>query len=63
MFIYIVFLPFVDPLAASEQDIDHGIRRAESCDSVESDSSLLDVHPVSSGIGQIELALEYDKLV
>ncbi|CAG5130780.1 unnamed protein product, partial [Candidula unifasciata] len=36
---------------ASDLDLGHGIRRAESCESVASDSS----------IGQIEFALQYDK--
>nr|KAG5704862.1 hypothetical protein BaRGS_001333 [Batillaria attramentaria] len=46
---------------ASDLDFGHGIRRAESCDSVASDSSVLDLQPDMPRIGQIELSLEYDK--
>lgn len=48
-------------LAASDMDLGHGIRRAESCDSVASDSSVLDMQPDMPKIGQLEFALEYDK--
>ncbi|XP_076445564.1 synaptotagmin-12-like [Babylonia areolata] len=44
-------------------DFGHGIRRAESCDSVASDSSVLDLQPDMPRIGQVELALEYDREV
>ena len=47
--------------AASDLDFGHGIRRAESCDSVASDSSVLDLQPDMPQIGQVELALEYDR--
>ncbi|ESO85028.1 synaptotagmin 12 [Lottia gigantea] len=40
-----------------------GIRRAESCDSVVSDSSVLEMQPDMPRIGQLEFALEYDKEV
>ncbi|CAL1535390.1 unnamed protein product [Lymnaea stagnalis] len=48
---------------ASDLDLGHGIRRAESCDSVASDSSVLDMQPDMPKIGQLEFALEYDKEV
>ncbi|XP_076466930.1 synaptotagmin-12-like [Babylonia areolata] len=48
---------------ASDLDFGHGIRRAESCDSVASDSSVLDLQPEMPKIGQVELALEYDREV
>ncbi|XP_059172162.1 synaptotagmin-12-like isoform X2 [Physella acuta] len=48
---------------ASDMDLGHGIRRAESCDSVASDSSVLDMQPDMPKIGQLEFALEYDKEV
>lgn len=37
------------------------IRRAESCDSVASDSSVLEMQPDMPKIGQLEFALEYDR--
>ncbi|BFZ09570.1 hypothetical protein BsWGS_12609 [Bradybaena similaris] len=46
---------------ASDLDLGQGIRRAESCDSVASDSSVLDMQPDMPKIGQIEFALEYDR--
>lgn len=39
------------------------IRRAESCDSVASDSSVLEMQPDMPKIGQLEFALEYDRYV
>ncbi|KAJ8314457.1 hypothetical protein KUTeg_006607 [Tegillarca granosa] len=48
---------------ASETEITHGIRRAESCDSVASDSSVLEMQPDMPKIGQLEFALEYDREV
>lgn len=35
--------------------------RAESCDSVASDSSVLEMQPDMPKIGQLEFALEYDR--
>ncbi|BFZ25233.1 hypothetical protein BsWGS_28272 [Bradybaena similaris] len=46
---------------ASDLDLGHGIRRAESCDSVASDSSVLEMQPDIAKIGQIEVALQYDR--
>ncbi|XP_041354683.1 synaptotagmin-12-like [Gigantopelta aegis] len=48
---------------ASELEYSHGIRRAESCDSVASDSSVLEMQPDMPKIGQLEFALEYDREV
>lgn len=48
-------------LAASDAEFSHGIRRAESCDSVASDSSVLEMQPDMPKIGQVEFALEYDR--
>ncbi|RUS71678.1 hypothetical protein EGW08_020567 [Elysia chlorotica] len=48
---------------ASDLDLGHGIRRAESCESVASDSSVLDMQPDMPRIGQIEFSLEYDREV
>ncbi|XP_033741211.1 synaptotagmin-12-like [Pecten maximus] len=48
---------------ASEVEIPHTIRRAESCDSVASDSSVLEMQPDMPKIGQLEFALEYDREV
>ncbi|KAK6168856.1 hypothetical protein SNE40_020028 [Patella caerulea] len=48
---------------ASELEYCHGIRRAESCESVASDSSVLEMQPDMPQIGQLELALEYDREV
>ena len=46
---------------ASDVEFGGGIRRAESCDSVASDSSVLDMQPDMPRIGQLEFALEYDR--
>jgi len=46
---------------ASESEFSHGIKRAESCDSVASDSSVLEMLPDMPKIGQLEFALEYDR--
>ena len=48
-------------VVASDAEFSHGIRRAESCDSVASDSSVLDMQPDMPKIGQVEFALEYDR--
>ncbi|KAL5009668.1 hypothetical protein ScPMuIL_011973 [Solemya velum] len=48
---------------ASELEFGQGIRRAESCDSVASDSSVLEMQPDMPKIGQLEFALEYDREV
>ncbi|XP_046338642.1 synaptotagmin-12-like [Haliotis rufescens] len=48
----------------SDLDFTHaGIRRAESCESVASDSSVLEMQPDMPKIGQLEFALEYDREV
>ncbi|KAL3881959.1 hypothetical protein ACJMK2_028341 [Sinanodonta woodiana] len=47
---------------ASDLDFGQGIRRAESCDSVASDSSVLEMQPDMPKIGQLEFALEYDRI-
>lgn len=52
---------FFNSVSASETEITHGIRRAESCDSVASDSSVLEMQPDMPKIGQLEFALEYDR--
>lgn len=49
--------------SASDAEFSHGIKRAESCDSVASDSSVLEMQPDMPKIGQLEFALEYDRLV
>ncbi|XP_062611435.1 LOW QUALITY PROTEIN: synaptotagmin-12-like [Saccostrea cucullata] len=48
---------------ASEAEMPPAIRRAESCDSVASDSSVLEMKPDMPKIGQLEFALEYDREV
>lgn len=48
---------------ASEAEMPPAIRRAESCDSVASDSSVLEMQPDMPKIGQLEFALEYDREV
>ncbi|KAK3576052.1 hypothetical protein CHS0354_036331 [Potamilus streckersoni] len=48
---------------ASDLEFGQGIRRAESCDSVASDSSVLEMQPDMPKIGQLEFALEYDREV
>ena len=48
-------------ITASDVEFGGGIRRAESCDSVASDSSVLDMQPDMPKIGQLEFALEYDR--
>ncbi|KAI0208750.1 hypothetical protein LSAT2_006546 [Lamellibrachia satsuma] len=40
-----------------------GLQRAMSCDSMASDSSILDVEPEAPKIGQLEFGLEYDREV
>ena len=47
----------------SDTEYGHGIRRAESCDSVASDSSVLEMQPDMPKIGQLEFALEYDRYI
>ncbi|GAB1607817.1 synaptotagmin-12-like [Argonauta hians] len=47
----------------SEFELSHGIKRAESCESVASDCSVFDMQPEMPKIGQLEFALEYDKEV
>lgn len=47
----------------SEVEIPQGLRRAESCESVASDSSVLEMQPDMPKIGQMEFALEYDREV
>ena len=57
------------PLSASEIEIlpvDGGhqrLQRAMSCDSVSSDSSILELEPEIPKIGQLEFGLEYDRFV
>lgn len=46
---------------ASEAEMPPAIRRAESCESVASDSSVLEMQPDMPKIGQLEFALEYDR--
>ncbi|WAR08472.1 SYT12-like protein [Mya arenaria] len=48
---------------ASDAEFGHGIKRAESCDSVASDSSVLEMQPDMPKFGQLEFALEYDREV
>ena len=55
---------------ASELDLGIGgssgtprLQRAMSCDSVASDSSIMDIEPDMPRIGQLEFALEYDRCV
>lgn len=47
--------------SASEAEMPPAIRRAESCESVASDSSVLEMQPDMPKIGQLEFALEYDR--
>lgn len=48
-------------LKGSEVEIPQGLKRAESCESVASDSSVLEMQPDMPKIGQMEFALEYDR--
>ena len=48
-------------ILGSEVEIPQGLKRAESCDSVASDSSVLEMQPDMPKIGQMEFALEYDR--
>lgn len=41
-------------------EIGHGLQRAMSCDSVASDSSVLEMQPDMPKMGQLEVGLEYD---
>lgn len=59
----VVSILIVQFIAASELEFGQGIRRAESCDSVASDSSVLEMQPDMPKIGQLEFALEYDRYV
>ena len=52
----------VIPRIASDYEPTSGLQRAMSCDSVTSDSSILDVEPKAPKIGQLEFGLEYDRL-
>ena len=56
-----IWRAFVSIILASDAEFGQGIRRAESCDSVASDSSVLDMQPDMPKIGQLEFALEYDR--
>ena len=51
------------PSTVSDYEPAAGLQRAMSCDSVASDSSILDVEPDAPKIGQLEFGLEYDRLV
>ncbi|XP_014775501.1 synaptotagmin-12 [Octopus bimaculoides] len=48
---------------ASDFELGHGIKRAESCESVASDCSVFDMQPDMPKIGQLEFAIEYDREV
>jgi hypothetical protein len=48
-------------IKGSEVEIPQGLKRAESCESVASDSSVLEMQPDMPKIGQMEFALEYDR--
>lgn len=54
---------YINIVVGSEVEIPHGMRRAESCDSVASDSSVLEMSPDMPKIGQMEFALEYDRYI
>ncbi|KAK2180067.1 hypothetical protein NP493_457g01048 [Ridgeia piscesae] len=51
------------PSTVSDYEPAAGLQRAMSCDSVASDSSILDVEPDAPKIGQLEFGLEYDREV
>ena len=47
-------------VTASDVELGTGLTRAQSCDSVTSDSSAFDIESDVSKIGQLEFGLEYD---
>ena len=63
------FLTVCFIVSASEIDIlpveggQQRLQRAMSCDSVSSDSSILEIEPEMPKIGQLEFGLEYDRFV
>lgn len=48
---------------ASDYELGHEIRKAPSCESIASDTSIMDVEPDAPSIGQLEFGLEYDREV
>lgn len=48
---------------ASDYDPPEGLQRAGSCESVASDSSVMQLEPEAPKIGQLEFGLEYDRCV
>ncbi|XP_013416638.1 synaptotagmin-12 [Lingula anatina] len=48
---------------ASDYDIGQGLTKAPSCESIASDSSIMDIEPAVAAIGQLEFGLEFDREV
>ncbi len=46
---------------ASDYESTEGLQRAASCESVASDSSVMDIEPEAPKIGQLEFGVEYDR--
>lgn len=57
---YAAYHPLNFYFVASDVDASN-LTRAESCDSIASDSSVLEMAPEMPKIGQLEFALEYDR--